>query len=652
MIRLGRNYPFILILCTLLALVPMVLQGQETFHYSGPLQIGKYKGEAGYDYKIVSGDTLLHGPFLMERSNLEALLENEDASFLFSGTFTDHYPTGFWRFQLGEFQSNSQSQVIDYQYRVLISGLQEEASGILDRGKPDGPWTYLVNQIKDSEIEKTLFKSTITFEKGIPQQSFRIENEKSTLVGRLLRNGLAHDEWSLYGSDGVEALESWIFNEGVLEKIQCMEDNETKMVELDLNLDQRKTITLDDRYVKILELQLFENNDLDILERGMPKLLSKNAQYYHKIDAILSKLGESEFLSEFKVKVAHYPLDSVEEAALDSIATYFNQAKTTSDALLNSTQLNILKLSDTEALFLYEVVSVISEDYLNPIAKVVEYDKQGILEFMARDQLFPKLWPKGMPATKIEVFNAADSTGIERTFELSNAEKFRFDGSSLSSVRQLAQYTALSLDQIQGQLRNKLTQEQREQELIALEEELIAQSKGLYQLLDSIRTNTNGADRRALKQIQELTDNSLSKYSTMEEAAHKFESAQKLVACFGQLHVLAREVAALPAQWEEMQTIYQDGVWNPFTATVMNEEVKKRITSAYRKVLVPYLLKRAQNDLSCETAEELTDLMQGTYKRMTELREEDTSKLERKLRKEQDPKVVLQLFNVQPPVKE
>lgn len=644
MIGFKTKHPFICGLLILFICLPLALQGQQTLHYAGPLQVGQYKGEAGYDYKIVGKDTVLHGSFLMERSNLEALLENEDSSFLFSGTFKNDFPNGFWRFQFGEFQSNSQTQVIDYQYRVLVSGTQEEATGILKMGKPDGPWTYTVNRIKDSEVEKILFKSSIVFEDGIPQRSFRLENENSTLVGRFLRNGLAHDEWSLYETDEVEATESWYFNDGLLEKIQSRENDQINVVQMSPNAtERRKTINLDVRFLNVLQLLLPTNDTLNVLETGIPKLLAENAQYYQKIDDILSELGNSAFFPEFKVEVPHFPLDSVETRQLDSIKAYFDQSKTISESLLNSTQLNILKLSDQEALFLYSIVSSISENFLDPIGKILGFHKQGVLEFVTREQLIRKLWPAGKPSTSIK----PTGTDLSGSFVLPNAEQFEFGGYTLSSIEHLAKYAAFSLDSVQLSLEDKLTKEQRQQELIALEEELIAQSKGLNHLIDSVRNQVTGINKDALLQIKTVADTGLSAYSAMEEVSTKFGFARKLVDCYPQLRALTEAVAALPAQWEEIQKSYQDGVWNPFTVTVMNEEVKRRITTAYSKVLVPYFLKWIQTDLSCDTVNQLVGLMQSTYRRMTELRNEETSKLERKLRKEQDPKTVLQLFNIQ-----
>ena len=61
----------------------------------------------------------------------------------------------------------------------------------------------------------------------------------------------------------------------------------------------------------------------------------------------------------------------------------------------------------------------------------------------------------------------------------------------------------------------------------------------------------------------------------------------------------------LPERWEEIQQEYRDDVWNPFTAILMSEEIKKRITTSYRQVLIPFYLDQITNNLSCTNAPQL-----------------------------------------------
>ena len=137
--------------------LPLSTYGQELKTYEGPLQVGPYQGKAVYQYSIIDLDTVFNGDFQLRKSNLETLMEQKDSSFGFTGYFDKGVANGPWEFQFGEFNTNNQSQVVDNEYRVLISGVQEIGTGDLAQGKPDGTWTYTINQIKDSQIEKTLF---------------------------------------------------------------------------------------------------------------------------------------------------------------------------------------------------------------------------------------------------------------------------------------------------------------------------------------------------------------------------------------------------------------------------------------------------------------------------------------------------------------
>lgn len=646
MIRIERKILFHWLLF-LFAFTPVYSEAQEVQRYQGPLAVNKYIGEADYGYKVVDGDTLLSGAFQIQRSNLESLLEKEDYSFLFKGNFNDNYPTGRWNFQFGEYQSNSQSQVVDYQYRVLVSGTQEDADGFMQDGRPQGLWTYTVNQIKDSEVEKLLFKSSITFENGVPQRSFQIENESSTLVGRFLRNGLAHDQWSLFSTDGIDADENWFFNDGLLQKIEISESGTTRTIGVyGSDIGQSKTIKLGIQYINALQLHLDITNSDGLFSKGVQNMLGENASYYQKIDTILSELGESDFAPKFRVKVPYFPLDSLETIDLNDIKTLQSESEKTSQEFLDNTQLNILKLADEEAFFQYEVIKSIAKNFLQPTRKMLHYDGQGILEFVEREALLKKLWPKGMPSKNIEV--KTDSIGTNRVFEVQDSEQYNFGEYTLASVKRSAQYAKACIDSIQQILNDKLTKEQRQNELIALEEKLILQNKELNQLMDSTNasTATSSSAKEALRQIKAYEDKKLAEYSGIRDVEVKLQYARQLVDCYAKLQALAETIAALPTKWQTIQENYQDRVWNPFMATLMDEEVKKRITTAYRKVLVPYFLEQVKTNTSCENAEDLVSQMKGSYQRVLQLRGEDTGKLERKLRKEQDPQVVMQLFNL------
>ena len=73
--------------------------------------------------------------------------------------------------------------------------------------------------------------------------------------------------------------------------------------------------------------------------------------------------------------------------------------------------------------------------------------------------------------------------------------------------------------------------------------------------------------------------------------------------------------------------------------------VKKRITESYEEVLIPYFLK-ATSSLECGNVKALNEQIIQTHKTILGLRNKDTRKLERKLRREKRPMEVLQLLQV------
>lgn len=619
---------------------PLSIWSQEELHYAGPFQVGSYTGEVGYTYRINKGDTVLQGPFNFRRSNLGALLDKKDKTFSFSGNFSDGFPNGAWQFQFGEFESDKKTEVVGYQYRVNVNGVQQEAKGNIGMGKPDGLWTFSEELIEDSEIKETLFRSAIKYDNGVPQQNFRIESGQSTLIGRFLRNGLAHDDWTLFGED---ITETWTFDDGVLTNIRFETNEENRSIPIyQKSLRMSKTINLDSRFSQIVKLQL-KDNDRYSLQEGIAMLLAENTLHYKKLDDILSKLGQSEFMPMFKVKVPYMPLDSVEKKQLVAIKKDYDRASQLAHELLENTQLNLLKRSDADAQFLYEVVQQFNAIYVVPLQKLVSYQQQDILNYMVREQLMAHLFDEGVPSKQVLV----EQEGVEepRLYEHSNTGNYEFEGATYESLSLIAQYVRESLEHIADLLYRKVENEQQQQEFVALESQMIAKINHLNQIIDS--TEVLGNELKSLKNIKTNAENRLNSYSALSKTNGKLEKAQLLVICLDTFKSLAQNINTLPEKELEIQEMYKDAVWNPFMANLMDEEVKKRITLAYRNILLPHILEQAKSELDCEKASELYQLLENLHKRMLELRDEDTAKLERKLRKEKNPNTILELFNLQ-----
>ncbi len=615
--------------------IPLLIISQEQQTYNGLFEIGKYKGEANYDYSVINNDTIRNGTFKFQSSNLEALLKQKDTSFSINGSFNKNYPNGAWVFRFNTFASNSKSKVKDYQYVVNVNGTQQIAKGNLKDGKPNGIWTYSVKSIKNSEIEKVIFSSSMDFENGIPQRNFKIENENKELVGRFLRNGVAHDIWTLYSDEVIGEAESWNFKEGILKLIQIQSNGEIDEIPIvsEANADT-KIVLLDNNYLDILKLQLKIDDVLKIEQSDILNLLAKNNEYYQNINDVLLDVSTVSFLPELKVHVPYFPLDTSEVNSLRTIKESYKKSREISNLLLEDTQLTILKLSNNDVRLLEESVKTVTEDALNPIELIVQYYNKEILQYVSRKQLFAEIWSKGIPSLHIENNNLISLDKETNAY-------------SLSKIEELSKETFKYLDSVQVILAKKINKQKRKQEAIDLEGKMIAQLKRLEQLETSQVDTLPVIYVQTLKKVRKNATEKLNKYSAIQDVEEKLNYARELTNCFDKLDQIGATIIQLPKQQEDIEQKYRDAIWNPFTATVMSTTVKKRITEAYNTILIPHFLQKIEQGLSCEDTTEWIDAVNTMHSRMLEMRNEDTKKLERKLKKENDPEVILQRFTMQ-----
>ncbi len=625
---------------TVLSVCP--LRAQEVFTYDGPLTIGSERGNATYEYILQKGDTIKSGAFVFQKNNSS---QGPTKVIEIRGGFKADKPSGSWEFEFGNYEPGAQKKLVDYKYITPINGTQRSINGSFKDGKPTGAWTVLVDSIVESEKTSRLFQSEMAYENGVPQRSFRIETSQSFMVGRLLRNGDAHDTWSLFDKDGVGELESWKFDESVLKNIVIATEDGSKIIPLQMETDQgSRKIALDQHYLDVMELRLQVRDTTHVFDHGLSVLLKKNAAYLHEVEDLMNEMGLITSLTNFKVAVPEYPFTKSEIKALEEIQTNTEQAQEIIESVLSNTQLNILKLTDPETDFLYQVGMQLDSSYIRPTEQLLRYYKEGVAQHITRNELLKGLWPKGLPASVIQV---RDSSGMIKKYKLDQASKY--EGEDELHLQQLADFTEYSLqmaEKLKSSLDQKITGDKRQKAFISEEKRLIDQANKLKQLLDSIDQNQPEYISNSYGRLKKFTDESLSQYSKMEESVTKLDRVRQLADCYDKARNLATAINKMPDQQSEIQELYQDQVWNPFTATIMDEEVKKRIVEAYNEKLIPHYLNQVQPDMDCDQILILEKDLQQLHDRMKELRKEDTKRLERKIKRTDSIPELLKLFGL------
>ncbi len=630
----------------LVFMIPYLAVAQEEYHYTGPLTIGTYQGTADFYYFQSAQDSLLDGSFRFKSLDAADLLTEKSDLLSVSGQFSEDVPVGLWKIQFGNFEPGGETSIVNNHYQIDLTGTQSFAEGRLSNGKPDGQWILKKERIESSSVAEVLFNSSIYFQGGIPQQNFRIENEQMTLVGRFLRDGLAHDQWELYGIERAGPIERWQFEEGRLKQLIIMNPERVSVYPIFPQKPEQSTIIrMDERFMELVRLNQMMARPADSLQTSeVYTMLRENADYYREMELIFSEISSTAFAADFRVQVPYFAINNDEQLQLDS-AIALTEKSLQRIRMLENSQLQLMKLANKDVMFLASVMDSINHKYIVPLNKLTDYEQANILEFTDRRELTEFLGlaaDSGKPLTiSIAMDNEVQTfTGPTSTYQPEPV-------TSMTPALKIAHNSFLSLDSIGKILEQKLTQRQREQKLAILEEQLVVTVNELSIQADSLSAEAPNDIARAIRETEARAQQYLREYSNGDNSGNKTRQAQALITCFEQMSELSLLLSGQPAQWAEIQEAYTDQVWNPFTATVMEEEIKKHILTAYRSVLMPYILQSIESGLTCDNTQQWVILLEKVHLRMNEMVTEDTKRLERKLKRERDPEVVLELIGIQ-----
>ena len=615
----------------------------DTLTYSGPYPLAGLDAEASFRYLLDGQDTLLTDTFRLRAADPAALLAGGDSYLSATGTFASDVATGPWQFEFGEYSLGRGAEVADYHYRLNVSGTHRTASGLLREGRLDGEWTQQTQVVEDSQPTAVAFASTITFADGVPQQSFELKGERATLLGRFRRDGLAHDDWTLYAD--LETQQTWVFREGRLDEVVYHREGSKDTVDvLASSIDPTTVINLDGRYLRLIALwQQLHDRDAAFTTGPAGRLLLTNGRQYARVNEVLGAITtDTTATVRFGVQVPFLPLRPTEVAQLDSITTYLRTFDTIARTLTNNSAFTILETADPEVAYLRATLETLSQDYLAEVRELDRAYAEGVLGFVPRQRYYAQLWPEGSVAPTI-VPTSADSSRTLPPFTGPGARSFDA-GDGLPAILALTQYALGSADSIRAALYGKLDTRERRQVITALDDQLMYD----FGLLDSLiqAQDKEVAADYGLDQIRSTARRALQQYAEDDDLTRKQDRAQELTRCIEDLDALTLTLTKLPERSAAIVDLYTDEVWNNFTATVMEERMQRRVIDAYEEVL-PYLRQQVDG-LDCNRAGSLNAQFNLLHERMRELRGTDTDELEDRLKRTDDPRQLLSLLGVTP----
>ena len=373
-------------------------------------------------------------------------------------------------------------------------------------------------------------------------------------------------------------------------------------------------------------------------------LIRRNAAEYRRTGEVIRALGGTVPQPLFGVTVPDLPLSEQEGQQLERVVDYLQRSDSVAKALTAGTALTIAETADGEVAFLRAALGGVTGELLQPVRRVVNDYRDGLLDHLPRGGYFSAIWPEGGVEATVP---AGTNRMPDRRFGGPGARQLNGNSPTLDGVEALAAYAYASVDSIRSALSERVNTRERRRVITALDEQLMYD----FSVLDSLVRARGGEvpTEYGLDNIVATARREIGRYGSHDDPLSQQERAAELTRCIGRFDALAVTVAKQPERERAIEGLYTDEVWNNFTATVMQERIKKRLTEAYAEVLVPYFQQRVSaEELDCAEAARLDHQLRSLHERMLSLRAADTDELEDRVRNVDDPLRLLDLLGIAP----
>ncbi|ARN77692.1 hypothetical protein BST97_06595 [Nonlabens spongiae] len=619
--------------CLLLIFVLLVTSNsfsQVKRTYSDSIVLLQNPGVVEYDYYLSQKDTVKNGKFRFHATS-HTSDGNEIPLLEITGSFKNGKPDKEWILKMENYELADKKQFKNYRFVTELNGKESIVSGSFKNGLPNGEWRVIERIIASSQITDTIYDSSNTYDAGVPIQTLRINAADGAVIGRRLRNGFAQGDWSFISQDGLRDEETWEFENGLLRFIGVIQENGVQQIPMfDADKENYQNSVLDRHYLDIIKLTE-ESQDASV-RSSIIDLIDRDLEFKNSFLEIMKALNVETSLHLGKVRIPYFPLTKKEQNLIDQISRSFYDSKEVSDIILNNTQLAIRKLSNPQIDGLYRLTQNIDSTYLIPSQRLVNYYERDLMTYEPRENIVQKLFEN----PELETNSLIENQSAEEIVSLEDVLR------TLENVQE-------NLDKIKELLKDDIDAQQLRTKFLPEESALIADSQRLSSKIDSLANTINQNQSDAMKGLKPFLVSRLTEYANMPEGFSKLDQAKSLQQCFNKVDVLLDTLAVLPEKQKQIDYLYKDKIFNPFTSTLMDGKIKKRITEAYYEKAMPYLLKQVAQLNSCDDIDELTAAFDSLHQRLVALRDEETYRLERRLRKADDPVEVLRLFQVDTP---
>ncbi len=642
----------------LLALCPLLwltssLCAQRTRDYSGPHRINGDTAQLRYTYYLRGSDTLAQGPIELRLTRLE---KDRIATWHWQGQYERNRLSGGWDVRAEHLTPIAQIGTLERNVLFSADGWEWVLSASFRSGLPQGEWLLLRRHVAASQASDTLALSRMALSSGKFEGPVRLENRAEGIKaeGQFSAGGLLSGLWRFESQEGSDTLTEWLrFEHGALDELWLVSGTDTvlhQQFRFPNDPTTRQTIAFDSVAQRAIRYRIALRQPLSptlsaVLERHHSFLQSGLSLPF--LDPELGSLwaalpGEGFAQPQGLIVLTEYPLGENEAATLDTLRNLTNELVARTDSLLKNPQYKLNRFGSLGLGLRYEALREIRGN-AHRINTLLNDLGDPAMRFVDRELLLEK---------RLSTFRYPGELLVQ-TGDSLHTEPYRFPvlkfhESPLVALGDHLRDCLTQTDQIREESKELLEALKVEQYILAAETRMVELHDSVVALFEGQSAPESHSSFHAQLNVpvQRFLAEELARYHNLE-AQDKFEQADRLIACLSQLTSLYDTLALLPIQLDRMDKAYTRQAYNPYTYTHLDERVKERIYAAYRQKLVPYLLEQTGRSLDCASIERLASNFGLLDRQMLAWLGEDTRKIERKLRRSDDPERLLKKLNLE-----
>jgi hypothetical protein len=620
---------------------------QEVF--KGEFVFNGLNGYSVFEFKKGANEGIIKdGKFQFSRNYVDSIGNNRVLKNFAEGSFKENNKNGSWIYK-NEDHLVSIKDVKDFNVISYLESQESILNARYNSGIPEGYWVFKVNQYSNEELQPKAFADRIIFKNGYITGDFQyktFEGDRTFFInGKLSNVGEMDGEWTLiYGQDSILVSEIRNYEKGFLLGL-VKRDLETGEL-----LDE---VVYFSTIEKLNQVKTNRNEGFDISDRKFEvafndgfrrRSIEYRGQYSGNdfIESFLRQIlqfeqgdyvNEEGGLIKYPIFTRRFRFDLSEDDKIRilEIPKVYQNIRSQTNAYANMNTLALNKYKSDSLAFAHEFFQVSQLKFQN-FENLIEIIEEGRIEFYDI---------KNYIKDGLEYISNADTINYAYKDEpkqkiisfrkvIEKRENFLSD---------FSEYLAEELEVISGlgrYVERELFVLEQDENIQKIEAEILTKKSHV----DSLFTNHEFIDNDEAIFIGKIRQNFLGEvfesfikeYGNAESFADKVRQSEKVMDLLNELEKQFDQLIRLYPAKEKLDELYQEEFFNPFTYARYNQRVKERLFEHGGIKLFNHYLDQLKEEKDYIKIKDWVSKIEKLHNRMLELRNEDTRKLERKIR--------------------